>query len=55
MMGFCIGLVIAVLLLDCIGLILLVFIQLPKKGAGAGLAFGTWMLALAASPIPFPV
>jgi preprotein translocase subunit SecG len=39
-MGFIIGLLIAVMLLDCLALIFLVLIQLPKKEAGAGLAFG---------------
>ncbi len=34
------GLLTFVLVLDCIALILLVLIQLPKKEAGAGLAFG---------------
>jgi preprotein translocase subunit SecG len=40
MMGFFIGLLTLVLVLDCIILILLVLLQLPKKDAGAGLAFG---------------
>ena len=39
-MGFIIGLLTFVIVLDCIALILLVLIQLPKKDAGAGLAFG---------------
>jgi len=39
-MGFVIGLLTFVLVLDCIALILLVLMQLPKKDAGAGLAFG---------------
>lgn len=39
-MSFIIGLLSAVLLLDCCLLILLVLIQLPKKEAGAGIAFG---------------
>jgi preprotein translocase subunit SecG len=39
-MGFLIGLLTVVLVLDCAALILLVLIQLPKKDAGAGLAFG---------------
>jgi len=39
-MGFLIGLLTFVLVLDCLFLILLVLIQLPKKEAGAGLAFG---------------
>jgi len=39
-MGFIIGLLTTILVLDCIALILLVLIQLPKKEAGLGLAFG---------------
>ena len=39
-MGFIIGLLTVVMVLDCAVLILLVLIQLPKKDAGAGLAFG---------------
>lgn len=39
-MGFFIGLLTAVLVLNCIALCLLVLIQLPKKEAGLGLAFG---------------
>jgi preprotein translocase subunit SecG len=39
-MGFIIGLLTVFLVLDCIVLVLLVLIQLPKKEAGAGLAFG---------------
>jgi preprotein translocase subunit SecG len=39
-MGFFIGLLTAVLVLTCIALVLLVLIQLPKKEAGLGLAFG---------------
>lgn len=39
-MGFLIGLLTVVMVLDCLVLILLVLIQLPKKEAGAGLAFG---------------
>lgn len=39
-MGFIIGLLSFLMVLDCIVLILLVLIQLPKKEAGAGLAFG---------------
>ena len=39
-MGFLIGLFTVVMVLDCLALILLVLIQLPKKDAGAGLAFG---------------
>jgi len=35
-----IGLLTAVLVLNCLLLILLVLVQLPKKEAGAGLAFG---------------
>jgi len=39
-MGFLIGLLTFVMVLDCFVLILLVLMQLPKKDAGAGLAFG---------------
>jgi preprotein translocase subunit SecG len=39
-MGFLIGLLTVVMVLDCLVLILLVLIQLPKKEAGMGLAFG---------------
>src|SRR6266700_3172035 len=39
-MGFVIGLLTVVMVLDCLLLIFLVLIQLPKKDAGAGLAFG---------------
>jgi preprotein translocase subunit SecG len=39
-MGFFIGLLTFVMVLDCLLLVLLVLIQLPKKDAGAGLAFG---------------
>ena len=39
-MIFVIGLLTVALILDCLFLILLVLIQLPKKEAGAGLAFG---------------
>jgi preprotein translocase subunit SecG len=39
-MVFVIGLLTLVMVLDCAVLILLVLIQLPKKDAGAGLAFG---------------
>jgi preprotein translocase subunit SecG len=39
-MGFVIGLLTVVMVLDCLVLMLLVLIQLPKKEAGAGLAFG---------------
>jgi len=39
-MSFLIGLLTVVLVLNCVLLILLVLIQLPKKDAGAGLAFG---------------
>ncbi|HWH71567.1 MAG TPA: preprotein translocase subunit SecG [Candidatus Sulfotelmatobacter sp.] len=39
-MGFIIGLLTIILVLDCVALIFLVLIQLPKKEAGAGLAFG---------------
>jgi preprotein translocase subunit SecG len=39
-MAFIIGLLTVVLVLDCLLLVLLVLIQLPKKEAGAGVAFG---------------
>jgi preprotein translocase subunit SecG len=39
-MSFLIGLLTVVLVLNCVLLILLVLIQLPKKEAGAGVAFG---------------
>src|SRR4051812_25650369 len=39
-MGFFIGLLTVVMVLDCLFLVLLVMMQLPKKDAGAGLAFG---------------
>jgi preprotein translocase subunit SecG len=39
-MTFLIGLLTVVLVLNCLLLILLVLIQLPKKEAGAGIAFG---------------
>ena len=39
-MSILIGLLTVVMVLDCLILILLVLIQLPKKEAGAGLAFG---------------
>ncbi len=39
-MGFIIGLLTFILVVDCIALVLLVLVQLPKKEAGAGLAFG---------------
>lgn len=39
-MAFLIGLLTVVMVLDCLILILLVLMQLPKKEAGAGLAFG---------------
>ena len=39
-MGFLIALLTLVMVLDCVILIFLVLIQLPKKEAGAGLAFG---------------
>jgi len=40
MMGLFIGLLTVVMVVDCLILIFLVLIQLPKKDAGAGLAFG---------------
>src|SRR3974377_2225587 len=39
-MGFIIGLLTFVMVVDCVFLIFLVLLQLPKKEAGAGLAFG---------------
>jgi len=39
-MGFIIGLLTFIMVLDCLVLVFLVLIQLPKKDAGAGLAFG---------------
>jgi len=39
-MTFLIGLLTVILVLNCLLLILLVLIQLPKKEAGAGVAFG---------------
>ncbi|MDW8309703.1 MAG: preprotein translocase subunit SecG [Verrucomicrobiales bacterium] len=39
-MSFLIGLLTVLLVLNCIFLILLVLVQLPKKEAGAGIAFG---------------
>jgi len=39
-MIFIVGLLTVALLLDCLVLIFLVLVQLPKKDAGAGLAFG---------------
>jgi len=39
-MGFVIVILTALLVLNCLLLILLVLIQLPKKDAGAGMAFG---------------
>lgn len=39
-MAFLIGLLTLVMVVDCLILILLVLIQLPKKDAGAALAFG---------------
>lgn len=40
MLTFIIGLLTFVLILNCLLLILLVLVQLPKKDAGAGMAFG---------------
>src|SRR6059036_1198511 len=40
MMNLLIGFLTLVLVLDCLFLILLILIQLPKKEAGAGIAFG---------------
>ena len=39
-MSFAIGILTFVLVVDCLVLILLVLVQLPKKEAGAGMAFG---------------
>ena len=39
-MAIVIGLLTLVMVLDCLVLVLLVLIQLPKKDAGAGVAFG---------------
>jgi preprotein translocase subunit SecG len=39
-MAFLIGVLTFIMILDCLVLVLLVLIQLPKKEAGAGLAFG---------------
>jgi preprotein translocase subunit SecG len=39
-MSFLIGLLTFILIVDCLLLVLLVLVQLPKKDAGAGLAFG---------------
>jgi preprotein translocase subunit SecG len=39
-MGFIVGILTVLLVLNCLLLILLVLIQLPKKDAGAGMAFG---------------
>src|SRR3954462_13725888 len=40
MLGFFIALLTVLMILDCVILVFLVLIQLPKKEAGAGLAFG---------------
>ncbi|MDR3378172.1 MAG: preprotein translocase subunit SecG, partial [Verrucomicrobiae bacterium] len=39
-MSFIAGILTFVLVLNCLFLILLVLVQLPKKDAGAGIAFG---------------
>lgn len=39
-MSFFIGLITAILFFDCLFLILLILVQLPKKDAGMGTAFG---------------
>lgn len=39
-MSFVIGILTFVLIVNCAALILLILVQLPKKDAGAGLAFG---------------
>ena len=56
-MAFVIGLLTFVMVLDCLILVLLVLIQLPKKDAGAGLAFGgaaTDALFLTSAPLSTP-
>lgn len=40
MMTLLVGLLTALMVIDCLLLILLVLVQLPKKEAGAGMAFG---------------
>jgi len=40
MLSFFIGVLTLLLVLNCVMLILLVLVQLPKKDAGAGIAFG---------------
>jgi len=40
MSGFFVGILTVILVLNCALLILLILIQLPKKDAGAGMAFG---------------
>jgi preprotein translocase subunit SecG len=39
-MSFFVGILIVGMILNCVVLILLILVQLPKKDAGAGLAFG---------------
>ncbi|HEY5232450.1 MAG TPA: preprotein translocase subunit SecG [Verrucomicrobiae bacterium] len=39
-MTLLVGILIAAMILNCVVLILLILVQLPKKDAGAGLAFG---------------
>ena len=39
-MSFIVGILTVVMVLNCVVLILLILVQLPKKDAGAGLAFG---------------
>ena len=39
-MSFIVGILTIFLIINCLLLILLVLIQLPKKDAGAGMAFG---------------
>ena len=39
-MSFFIGFLTFLLIVDCVVLVLLVLVQLPKKEAGAGIAFG---------------
>jgi len=46
-MSFIAGLLTFVLVVNCLLLILLVLVQLPKKDAGAGMAFGAGTAVLA--------
>ena len=40
-MSFIVGVLIILLVINCLLLIFLVLVQLPKKDAGAGIAFGS--------------